>query len=179
MRVVPDHSIVILGIPIPSSAPVFLAIVAVHVLASLGCLIAGLIAMFSVKRRGRHPFAGTAYYYLLAMVFASMSVLSYLQWPEDAHLFFLGVLSFAAATIGRAARRAQWRGWLSYHVSGMGSSYILLLTAFYLDNGPNLPLWRNLPSAAYWIAPSIVGLPILIRALLRHPLVVQQRRENL
>ena len=27
----------------------------------------------------------------------------------------------------------------------MGASYILLLTAFYVDNGKNLPLWRELP----------------------------------
>lgn len=171
----PDHSIVILGIPVPSSAPVFLAIVAVHVFAGLGCVIAGFIAMLSVKRAGRHPIAGSAYYWLLAMAVVSMSVLSYMRWPEDAHLFFLGALSFAAATIGRAARRIQWRGWLTYHVSGMGSSYILLLTAFYVDNGANLPLWRYLPSPVFWIGPSIVGLPILIRVLLRHPLVVQQR----
>ena len=177
-RVVLDHSIVILGIPIPSSAPVFLAIVAVHVLAGLGCIIAGLIAMLSMKRPGRHPIAGTAYYWLLAMVLASMSVLAYLRWPEDADLFFLGVLSFAAATIGWAARRVRWRRWLTYHVSGMGSSYILLLTAFYVDNGPNLPLWRNLPSPVFWIAPSIIGLPILIRVLSRHPLITQQRREK-
>jgi hypothetical protein len=60
----------------------------------------------------------------------------------------------------------------------MGLSYILLLTAFYVDNGPNLPVWRNLPSLVFWVAPSIVGLPILIRALSRHPLVVQQRRAS-
>jgi hypothetical protein len=158
---------------------VFLAIVAAHVVGGLGCVIAGLVAMLSVKRPGRHPIAGSAYYWLLAVVFASMSVLSFMQWPEDAHLFFLGVLSFTAATIARAARRVRWRGWLPYHISGMGLSYILLLTAFYVDNGPNLPLWRNLPSLVFWIAPSIVGLPIVIRVLSRHPLVVQQRRADL
>ena len=172
----PDHGIVVLGIPIPSSSPMFLGIVAAHVGSGLVCVISGLIAMLSMKRPGRHPVAGTVYYWFLALVFASMSMLSFLRWPEDTHLFFLGVLAFAAATIGRAARRVQWCGWLKYHVSGMGLSYILLLTAFYVDNGPNLPLWRSLPSPILWVAPSIVGLPILIRAMLRHPLIVQQRR---
>ncbi len=51
---------------------------------------------------------------------------------------------------------------------GMGLSYILLLTAFYVDNGPFLPLWRSLPALAYWLGPSMVGLPILVRALLKH-----------
>jgi hypothetical protein len=56
-------------------------------------------------------------------------------------------------------------------MTGMGLSYILLLTAFYVDNGPNLPVWRYLPPLAYWLAPSLVGLPILLWALVWHPLV--------
>lgn len=102
-----DQGIVILGIPIPSTSPVFLAFVAVHVVVGLACVIAGLVAMLSAKRPGRHPVAGTTYYWSLALVFASMSVLSAMRWPEDVHLFFLGVLSFAAATIGRTARRVR------------------------------------------------------------------------
>ena len=118
-----DHGIVVLGIPIPSSSPVFLAIVAVHVAVGLACVIAGLVAMLSAKRPGRHPVAGTTYYWSLAVVFASMSVLSAMRWSDDAHLFFLGALSFIAASVGRLARRVRWRGWLQHHIVGMGSSY--------------------------------------------------------
>ena len=156
----------------------FLAVVFAHVVVGLACVIAAPIAMLSAKRPGRHPVAGTAYFWCLATVFASMSVLSVLRWTEDAHLFFLGTLSFGAAIVGRTARRVQWSGWLKYHIIGMSLSYILLLTAFYVDNGPNLPLWRNLPSLLYWVAPSLVGIPILIRVLLRHPLMLQRRRAN-
>jgi hypothetical protein len=39
------------------------------------------------------------------------------------------------------------------HVNAMGLSYVLLLTAFYVDNGKNLPLWRRLPPIAYWVIP--------------------------
>jgi len=166
-----DQSIVILGIPIPSSSPVFLTVVAVHVAAGLGCVIAGAIAMLSAKRGGRHPSAGTFYYWSLVIAFVSMTVLSILRWPLDNHLLTLGVLSFAAGVIGRAARRYLWTGWPRIHISGMGLSYILLLTAFYVDNGPNLPVWRLLPGWSYWLAPSLFGLPILFWALLRHPMV--------
>ena len=38
---------------------------------------------------------------------------------------------------------------------------------------PNLPLWRELPPMAFWILPTLIGAPILIHALLRHPLVRQ------
>lgn len=172
-----DYGIVILGIPIPSSSPVFLALVTGHVVVGLGCVITGLVAMLSTKRPGRHPTAGTLYYWSLALVFASMSGLSVMRWPADIHLFVLGILSFGAATVGRAARRGRWRGWLRLHITGMGLSYILLITAFYVDNGANLPLWRDLPSLAYWVAPALVGAPILIRALLRHPLVLRERAE--
>jgi hypothetical protein len=56
-----DQGIVILGIPIPSSSPLFLAIVGVHVAAGLVCVVAGAVAMLSSKRAGRHPSAGAIY----------------------------------------------------------------------------------------------------------------------
>jgi hypothetical protein len=46
----------------------------------------------------------------------------------------------------------------------------LLLTAFYVDNGKSLPLWRWLPPIAYWLLPAAVGVPLIVRAFLRHPL---------
>jgi hypothetical protein len=55
----------------------------------------------------------------------------------------------------------------------MGVSYILMLTAFYVDNGKNLPLWKELPEWAFWILPALIGAPLIIHALVRHPLVRQ------
>jgi hypothetical protein len=166
-----DEGVVVFGIPIPSSSPVFLSIVAVHVAAGIVCTFAGITAMLAQKRPGKHPVAGTVYYWSLAVVFVTMAALSILRWPANSHLFILGILSFGAGATGREARRRLWRGWLPVHVTGMAVSYILLLTAFYVDNGPHLPLWRSLPPLAYWILPSIVGLPILVWVLRRHPLM--------
>jgi len=154
---------------------VFLGIVAVHVAAGLACTVAGIVAMLAPKRSGRHPSAGTVYYWGLLVVFLSMAVLFFLRWPANIHLFVLGVLSFGAGAIGRMARRRLGPGWLRVHVTGMALSYILLLTAFYVDNGPHLPFWRSLPPMAHWLLPSIVGLPILIWALIRHPLILRTR----
>jgi hypothetical protein len=126
--------------------------------------------MLSRKQHGRHPQAGTVYYWSLAVVAATMAVLAIARWAEDYHLFILGALSFLAATIGRTARRRQWLGWVRIHMTRMGASYILLITAFYVDNRPNLPLWRELPPIAFWILPTLIGTPILLNALLRHPL---------
>ena len=49
----------------------------------------------------------------------------------------------------------------------MGLSYIAMLTAFYVDNGPHLPLWDRLPTIAFWLLPSIIGTPITARAVSR------------
>ena len=162
--------IAIAGIPLPSDAPLFLAIIALHVAAGLGAVVAGATAMLSRKRPGRHPLMGTLYFSALAVVFATMAVISAVRWAEDYHLFVLGSLSFAAAIFGREARRRLWPGWARLHMTGMGASYIVLLTAFYVDNGKILPLWRLLPQWAFWVLPSAIGLPILVWALLRHPL---------
>jgi len=170
-----DDGIVVLGIPIPSSSPVFLSIVAVHVAAGLICAVAGIAAMWAPKRAGRHPAAGAVYYWSLVVGALSMTALSILRWPADTHLFVLGLLSFSTGWVGRRAKRRLWRQWLRVHVTGMALSYIFLLTAFYVDNGPNLPLWRSLPSLAYWLLPSIVGLPLLVWALRHHPLILRHR----
>ena len=135
-----DHTIVVGGIPIPSDDPVFLSVLAVHVVTGLVCVVAGIAAMLSGKRAGRHPAAGSVYYWSLSGVFATATALAVTRWAEAYHLFILGVLAFAAATLGRTARRQRWDGWVKLHITGMGCSYILLLTAFYVDNGPNLPL---------------------------------------
>src|SRR5215831_10850736 len=82
--------------------------------------------------------------------------------------------SLVAVAIGSQLRQL-WRGWLRLHITGMAFSYILLLTAFYVDNGPHLPLWRSLPPLAHWLLPSLVGFPILGWVLRRHPLVLRTR----
>jgi hypothetical protein len=170
-----DGVTVIAGIEIPSTSPLFLGVVGFHVLLGLVCVVTGAVAMLSPKQRGRHPTFGTIYFWCLSAVFLSATVLSAVRWTEDYHLFILGVLSFAAAIVGRRARRRRLPGWAAVHVSGMGLSYILLLTAFYVDNGKSLPLWKELPPIAYWLAPGAIGIPLIVHALLRHPVVRQSR----
>lgn len=131
--------------------PLYLVFVAVHLAAGLVAVIAGVVAMLSRKRAGRHPQAGTVYYWALTVVFVTMSILAISRWSEDYHLFALGLSSFIAVIIGRTARRALWSAWPRIHITGMGASYILLITAFYVDNGPNLPFWRELSPLAFWI----------------------------
>jgi len=166
---------VVLGIPIPSTDPFFLAIVGVHVLFGLAAVIAGIAAMLSRKGRGRHSNWGTLYFWFLFGVFGTMSMLSFTRWAENYELFILGVLSFASAYLGRLAARRRWEQWASFHLSGMGASYIFMLTAFYVDNGKNLPIWRELPQIAFWLLPSAIGIPVILYSLFRHPLILALR----
>jgi uncharacterized membrane protein len=166
---------VILGIEIPSTDPVFIAvIVGVHIPLGLACVVAGAVAMLSEKRRGRHSSAGKVYYWCLLALFASMTFLSVMRWAENYQLFILGTLSFASAWLGRRALRQRWPRWARLHITGMGLSYILMLIAFYVDNGKQLPLWKDMPHFTYWLLPLLVGLPLIVRALLWHPLVLSQ-----
>lgn len=162
---------VVAGIPIPSTSPVFLTVVGTHVMVGLTCVVAGAVAMLSRKGRGRHSTFGTVYFWGLAVLFVLVTVLSALRWAENTHLFVLGVLAFGAAILGRTALRRRWTGWPRLHIAGMGSSYVLMLTAFYVDNGKNLPLWRELPQIAFWVGPAAIGAPLIINAMLRHPVV--------
>jgi hypothetical protein len=50
----------------------------------------------------------------------------------------------------------------------MGGSYIALLTGFYVDNGSSLRLSKQLPHLTYLLLPSIVGVPLIWRALHRY-----------
>jgi hypothetical protein len=53
------------------TGPVFLAFLAVHVLAGLTAVISGALAATAPKRRGRHTRAGTVYYRAITALFAT------------------------------------------------------------------------------------------------------------
>jgi uncharacterized membrane protein len=167
-----DGPTIVAGIEIPSTDPVFLTVVVgIHIPLGLACVTAGAVAMLSKKRRGRHSTFGKIYFWCLLALFASSTFLSIMRWAENYHLFILGALSFASAWFGRAALQRRWPHWARLHITGMGLSYLFLIIAFYVDNGKQLPLWKDIPHVMYWLLPLAVGMPLIVRALLWHPLV--------
>ena len=147
-----------------------------HILLGLICVVTGFVAMMSWKGHGRHSKFGTIYHWYLSAVFASATALSVMRWAENYHLFIIGALSFATAFLGRAAARQPLPDRrFDLHVTGMGLSYIFMLTAFYVDNVKNLPLWKELPAIVLWLLPAVVGIPIIVRVLYRHPLLRQSK----
>ena len=168
----PTQITVLLGIPVPSANPLFLSVVGVHVLFGLGAVIAGAAAMLSTKRRGSHSNCGAIYFWCLLGACVSMSVLAFSRWQEDYELVILGALSFASAWLGRTVLRRRWQQWPRLHLMLMAASYVLMITAFYVDNGKNLPLWRELPQIAFWILPTLVAAPLVVYALKFHPVAL-------
>jgi uncharacterized membrane protein len=177
MESMSEDTTILGGIVIPSTDPVFLAvIVGAHIPLGIACVLAGAVAMLARKGRGRHSRSGTIYFWCLLALFVSATFLSIMRWSENYHLFMLGALAFVCAWTGRSAMRLRWRHWMRLHIAGMSLSFVVMLIAFYVDNGKQLPIWKDLPHFTYWLLPLVVATPLIIRALLYHPLVRAARR---
>ena len=156
----------ILGDEVGSTAPAFLAFLAVHVIAGLAAVITGAIAALARKGSPRHIRACRWYYRAITIVFATATALAAMRWAQDYYLFILGAVAFTAATAGYLHRRRHRPGDTG-HIAGMGIAYTAMLTAFYVDNGPRLPLWDRLPTLAFWLLPSAIAAPLITRAIIR------------
>lgn len=153
----------ILGVPIPAVGAVFLGALAVHVVAGLVCVFCGAVAALAGKGGPRHVRFARWYLWGLVVLYGTLALMSALRWSENAHLFAVGTFTFVAALIGYLNRRRP-----AVHIIGMGLSYVGLLTGFYVDNGARLPLWDRLPQWSYWVLPALVGVPLIVRSVLRH-----------
>ena len=168
----------LLGLPVPDAGPIFAAALGIHIVSGLVAVVAGALAASARKRPGRHPKAGRVYLWAMVGIFCTATVMAVIRWEHDAHLFAIAAVAFALSLYGWRARRRRRPGWPERHAVGMGGSYVALLTGFYVDNGPFLPLWNRLPHLAYWILPSVVGGPLIWSALHRfHRRRVQQGGE--
>jgi hypothetical protein len=127
---------------------------AIHVAAGATGLVLGPIAMLVGKRRGPHTRLGEAYHWVFVVLFLSAVVLAALNWDEVWWLAFVGAGSYAFALLGYLAAKRRWHGWLTAHVSGQGGSYIAMLTALLVVNA-------GTGSALAWIAPTLLGTPII------------------
>jgi len=138
--------------------------VIVHVAAGVVAVVSGAAAMLASKGGSSHRRQGRAYLAALAVVCSSGTALAILRWPRFPHLLVLAGIAGALAALGLAARRRPSR---RIHLLGMSASYVAMLTAFYVDNGPKLPLWRQLPPSMFWVLPSLVAVPLIVRAARR------------
>ena len=155
-----------LGLDIASTSPAFLAFLACHVVAAIVAIVGGLMAMLARKGSVRHRAAGRTYLIAVWIVFLTACVMAAFRWIDDYPLIVTGAVAAGSATFGFLYRRLHRPG-DAPHIVAMSLSYVAMLTAFYVDNGPHLPIWNLLPPIAFWFLPAIVGLPLTIRAIRR------------
>lgn len=161
----------VFGIPLS-----FFLSLLVHVWAGLATVITGIVAFSVPKRRGRHPRWGERYLWAYTLVFLTATILSFERWSTDAYLFFIAVVGYSFALggyVARRFRRARWmirllgKNWVDAHIIGMIGSYIVLLTGFYVDNAHLIPLLNQLPQITFWVLPTMIGIPFIIRSISR------------
>ena len=154
----------------------FLLPLVVHGLAGLKTGITGVITFRVPKGPGRHHRWGQRYLWAYTLVFLTATILSVQHWQADAYLFFLAVLGYGCALAGYTARRCRqspWvrrvvgAHWVIVHIVGMIGSYVVLWTAFYVDNAHLIPGLDLLPSLTVWVLPSLISLPFLVVSLSR------------
>ncbi len=148
----------------------------VHALAGLTTGVTGVVAFRAPKRRGRHHRWGTYYLWAYTVVFITATILSAQRWSTDAYLFFLALTGygFALASYGaRRFRREPWlmrllgKQWVVAHIIGVIGSYIVLWTAFYVDNAHLIPGLNQLPPLTFWVLPTVIGIPFIILSISR------------
>ncbi len=148
----------------------------VHALAGLTTGVTRVLAFQAPKRSVRHPRWGKSYLWAYTVVFLTATILSVQRWPADAYLFALATIGYGLALAGYGARRFRrepflvrllGKQWIVAHIVGVISSYVVLWTAFYVDNAHLIPGLKGLPTLTFWVLPTVVALPFLVLSLSR------------
>src|SRR5215472_7213706 len=159
------------GLPLSFFLPLVL-----HALAGLTTGVIGVLAFRAPKRRGRHHQWGKIYLWAYTVVFLTAAILSVQRMPADAYLLVLATLGYGLALCGYAARRFRQdpqvrrfvgKQWVVVHIIGMIGSYVVLWTAFYVDNAHLIPGLKELPTLTFWVLPTIIALPFVVLSLFR------------
>jgi hypothetical protein len=129
-------------------------LLALHIAAGATGLVLGPLTMRATKQRGPHTRMGEAYHWVMLTVAATASAMAVLAWHRIWWFLPIAVFSYGNAFVGYVAAKRRPRGWLRFHIGGMGGSYIALVTALLVVNlGEALPI--------VWFVPTIVGSPII------------------
>lgn len=137
------------------------SLLAFHVAAGALGLVLGAVALRVSEPRFLDGRAARAYHGSVLAVSLTAVGLVALDWPELWWLSLLAVLSYALALLGLLAPRRRWRSWVRAYAHGQGGSYIALVTALLVVSidGP--------ATAAGWVLPTLVGLPLIERRVAR------------
>lgn len=148
----------------------------VHAASGLTTGVTGVLAFRAPKRRGGHYRWGKSYLLAYTVVFLTAIILSVQRWSADAYLFALATTGYGLALGGYGARRFRrepllvrvlGKQWIVAHIVGVIASYVVLWTAFYVDNAHLIPGLNRLPTFTFWVLPTVIALPFLVVSLSR------------
>jgi hypothetical protein len=103
----------------------------------------------------RHHRWGTRYLWAHTVVFLTATMLSVQRWQADAYLYGLAVLGYSLALSGYGTRRLRQTPWLR-HLLG---EWRVIAHLF--------PGLNRLPTLTFWVAPTLIAPPFLVRAIAR------------
>ena len=160
----------------------------VHALAGLTTGVTGVLAFRAPKRPGRHHQWGKSYLWAYTVVFLTATILSVQRMPADAYLLVLATFGYGLALGGYAARRFRQepiamhivgKQWVVVHIIGVIGSYMVLWTAFYVDNAHLIPGLKELLTLTFWVLPTLIALPFMVLSLSRFaPKTIKHARLN-
>ncbi|MFD0681232.1 MULTISPECIES: DUF2306 domain-containing protein [unclassified Paenibacillus] len=133
----------------------------IHLLTGIICLVSGLFAMFSKKKKGKHTLSGEIYHCSYVIVFVTAIAMSILHWETSQYLFYVALFSYGLALLGYLAAKKKWKNWLGSHIGGLAGSYIGIVTATLVVNVHRIPVLNELPQLLFWFLPTIIGTPII------------------
>lgn len=148
----------------------------VHALAGFTTGITELLAFRAPKRCGHHHRWGKCYLWAYTVVCLTAIILSIQRWPADAYLFALAAIGYGLVLGGYGARRFRrepflvrvlGKQWIVAHIVGVIASYVVLWTAFYVDNAHLIPGLKQLPTLTFWVLPTLIALPFTMLSLFR------------
>ncbi len=148
----------------------------VHAVAGLMTGVTGIMAFRASMCPGRHHRWGSGYVWAYTVVFLTATMLSVQRWEADAYLFFLAVIGFGLALCGYGARHFRqepWvrhllgKQWIVVHVMGIIGSYVVLWTAFFVDNSHRIPGLNQLPPLTFWVLPTVIGILFIVLSIYR------------
>jgi hypothetical protein len=136
-------------------------LLAVHIAAGLAGLALGPLALLGPERRAHRPGVGSAYHWTMLGVCLSAAGLALVRWDELWWFVPLSAFSYALALRGHRAERRRSPGWRHDHVTGVGGSYIALVTALLVVSADG--------AIVTWLLPSLIGVPVIhiLRARVR------------
>jgi hypothetical protein len=146
-------------------------IIVAHATVGVAVLLLGLVALTARKRRGRHTRAGTIYVSIMLPLLVSGVVIG-ARHPgispfEAAVIPTGGPLLLGYWAVRRRPRRFLGQPWLTWHISGMGGSFIGVVTAGSFQVVypllPDNPVMMTLMFAV----PSVVGTVLISRTIAR------------